>query len=95
MLTVTQNAKRLLKEVLLDHIDDPEVGLRLSPEPFGKLGLVLSRENHGDQVVRHEGVKVLLVAPEVNALLDNATLDVQDSPDGPVFSFSLSEGDRT
>jgi Fe-S cluster assembly iron-binding protein IscA len=94
MLTVSEKAKQHLKEMLLEHTDDPEVGLRLSPGPSGQLGLALSREESGDQVIMHEGAKVLLVASEMNALLDNATLDVQDSLDGPAFSFSLFERGR-
>jgi Fe-S cluster assembly iron-binding protein IscA len=94
MLTVSERAKQHLKTMLMEHTDDPEVGLRLSPGSSEQLGLALSREEPGDQVVMHEGAKVLLVAPEMNTLLDNATLDVQDSPDGPAFSFSLFESNR-
>lgn len=83
MLTVTENAKQLLKETLLAHTDDPESGLRLTLDPPGRLGLVLSTEGYGDQVVEHEGAKVLLVAPELAPVVDGITLDVQDTADGP------------
>lgn len=82
MLTVTEGAKQLLKETLLAHTDDPEVGIRLSVKPPGQFGIVLDKEAEGDQVVEHEGVKVLLVASELGALLDGKTLEVQDTPDG-------------
>jgi Fe-S cluster assembly iron-binding protein IscA len=83
MLAVTENAKQLLMETLLAHTDDPEIGLRLVLEPPGRLGLVLSKECYGDQVVEYEGAKVLLVAPELETLVDETILDAQDTPDGP------------
>ena len=83
MLTVTESAKQLLKEILLDQADDPEMGLRLSVRPPGHFGVSLDREAEGDQVVEHEGAKVLLVAPEIAPLLDGKTFDVQDTAEGP------------
>jgi hypothetical protein len=44
---------------------------------------VLSKECYGDQVVEYEGAKVLLVAPELETLVDETILDAQDTPDGP------------
>jgi Fe-S cluster assembly iron-binding protein IscA len=83
MLTVTESAKQLLKETLQAHTDDTEMGLRLVSGPPGQLGLVLGREGYGDQIVEHEGAKVLLVAPELAPVVDGITLDVQDTADGP------------
>jgi len=86
MLTVTENAKQYLKDTLLAHTDDTEMSLRLESLvswPAGQLGLVLDREGYGDQIVEHEGAKVLLVAPELAPLVDGTTLDVQDTAGGP------------
>ena len=83
MLTVTESAKQLPKETILAHSDDPEAGLRLSMKPPGQLGIMLDSEAEGDQVVEHEGAKVLLVASELAPVIDGVTLDVQDTPDGP------------
>lgn len=88
MLTVTESAKQLLKETLLAHTDDPEIGLRLSLKAPGQLGIVLDREAEGDQVVEHEGAKVLLVASGLVPVVDGVTLDVQDTPDGPKLAVS-------
>jgi len=88
MLTVTDSAKQLLKETLSAHTDDPEIGLRLELKPPGQLGIVLDREAEGDQVVEHEGTKVLLVAPELAPAVDGITLDVQDTADGPKLVVS-------
>ena len=83
MLTVTEGAKQILKEKLLANTDDREVSLRLLMKPPGQLGLVLDRESPTDNIIEHEGLKLLLVEPEVVGLLEGATLDVQDTPDGP------------
>lgn len=83
MLTVTESAKGLLKEILMAHSDAPEMGVRLVLEPPGELGLVLGKEEPGDQVVEHQGSKVLLVASELASRLDEITLDVEDTADGP------------
>lgn len=88
MLTVTESAKQLLKETLLAHSDDPEAGLRLSITPPGQFGIVLDSEAEGDQVVEHEGAKVLLVAPELAPVVEGITLDVQDTADGPKLVVS-------
>ena len=88
MLTVTESAKELLKDKLVAHTDDPEIGLRLELEPPGQLGIVLDREAEGDQVVEHEGAKVLLVASELAPAVDGITLDVQDTADGPQLVVS-------
>ena len=83
MLTVTEGANQLLKGILTTHSDDPEMGVRLASDPQGQLGLVLGKEEPGDQVVEHQGVKALLVASELAPSLEEVTLDVQDTDDGP------------
>jgi len=83
MLTVTDIAKQHLKATLLAHTDDPEIGLRLELKPPGQLGLVLDREVEGDQIVEHEGSKVLLVRDELAPFVDGITLDVRETADGP------------
>lgn len=93
MLTVTESAKQLLKETLQAHTDDPEVGLRLSPGEPGQLGIVLDREAEGDQVVEHEGAKVLLVASELAPAVDGVTLDIQETTDGPKLAVSQEKQD--
>lgn len=84
MLTVTEGAKRNLKEILLTSTNDKKVGLRLSMKPRGQLGLmlVLDKETPGDYVVKHEGLKVLLVKEELLPLVDGVTIGIQDTPDG-------------
>ena len=88
MLTVTESAKQLLKETLREHSEDPETGIRLSVKEGGQFGIVLDSESEGDQVVEHEGAKVLLVAPELATALEGNTLDVQDTEEGPKLFLS-------
>ena len=83
MLTVTEGAKQLLKGILTAHSDDPEMGVRLALDPQGQLGLVLGEEQPGDHVVEHQESKVLLVASELAPTLEEVTLDVEDTADGP------------
>lgn len=92
MLTVTENAKQLLKETLREHSEDPEIGIRLSVKEGGQFGIVLDRESEGDQVVEHDGDKVLLVTPGLSTILDGKTLDVQDTEEGQ--KLFLSKGNQ-
>ena len=91
MLTVTESAKQHLKETLLAYSDYPEAGLRLSLKPPGQLGIVLDREAEGDQVVEHEGAKVLLVPSDLAPVVDGKTLDVEDTAEGPRLVISSEQ----
>jgi len=88
MLTVTEEAKKELKEKLLANTDDPELALRLKGGPGGQLGLVLDREAPGDYVVEHEEAKVLLIGEELADVVEGVTLDVQDTPEGSKLVIS-------
>ena len=83
MLTVTEEAKQILKEKLLANTDDPELILRLKGEPGGQLGLVLDREAPGDYVVEQEEARVLLIGKELTDVVDELTLGTEDTPEGP------------
>lgn len=77
MIHVTERAKEaLLDKKLSKNIVDPDVGLRLASGPGGRLGLVAGRKKAGDEVVRHRDSTVLLVDPEISALvLTGRTID--------------------
>ena len=85
MLNVTESAKQLLNERLREYSDDPETCIRLSVKEGGQLGIILDTESEGDQVVEHEGVKVLLVSPELATTLEGSKLDVQDTAEGQIL----------
>ena len=60
MLAVTERAKEELKRMLSAKADNPQAGLRLTPSSPNKFALGIDTEMSGDQVVMHEGLKVLL-----------------------------------
>jgi Fe-S cluster assembly iron-binding protein IscA len=95
MLAVTDSAKQELKKKLLASTDDPEVSLRLELKPPGQLGLVLGKEAEGDQVIKHEGTKVLLVAAELASAVEGITLDVQDTSGGPKLVATKEKQDNS
>jgi Fe-S cluster assembly iron-binding protein IscA len=82
MLAVTENAKQELKRLLLARTEDPDISLRLEGEP-GQFKIKLDSEVAGDQVLEYEGAKVLLLEPALAFLLEDANIDVQDTPEGP------------
>jgi Fe-S cluster assembly iron-binding protein IscA len=88
MLTVTESAKQLLKEMGRAHSGNPEACLRLSVDSGGQFGLTLDSESEGDQVVDHEGAKILVVTPGLATALEGNTLDVQDTAEGPKLVIS-------
>jgi Fe-S cluster assembly iron-binding protein IscA len=92
VLIVTENAKELLKETLREYSEDPETGIRLSVKEEGRFGILLDSESEGDQVIEHEGNKVLLVAPGLATVLEGSKLDVQNTEEGP--KLFISKGDQ-
>lgn len=81
MISVTENAKRVLKTMLMAKEADPEKGLRLLPSSKGEFVLALDTELAGDQVVEYEGSKVLLVGIEYFKLLNGKIVDCRDTED--------------
>lgn len=88
MVTVTESAKQQLGIMLLSVGASPELGLRLTATGPGQFGLAPDREKGGDQVVEHEGSKVLLVDEEVSEALEGVTIDCVETAQGPRLVFS-------
>jgi len=90
MLTVTALAGEKLKEAIQAQMADPEVAIRLVPSPSmpDRLELTLDKEQVGDQVVESEGVKVLLLGPEVAPALEGMVIDCEETPEGVRFTIS-------
>jgi len=86
-MEVTEAAKKMLKEKLAANTDETDVCIRLKANSEGKFSLVLSREAEGDTVVEHEDKKLLLVAQELAARLENATIDVEETKEGRKLSI--------
>jgi Fe-S cluster assembly iron-binding protein IscA len=82
MIAVTERAKEELKRLRSDKVDHPQAVLRLVSSDQG-LGLGVDVEMPGDQVVEHEGTKVLVVEEKLAGMLDGITLDVDETTEGP------------
>jgi Fe-S cluster assembly iron-binding protein IscA len=90
VLTVTTTAKEKFREALQTATTDPEVAMRitLSPSKPNRLSLVLDKEKEGDQVVRtEEGRKVLLVGADLGPALDEVVIDYKETTEGTGFTI--------
>jgi Fe-S cluster assembly iron-binding protein IscA len=93
MLAVTERAKQELKKILATHVDYPMAGLRLRRFESDRFALSIDVEEPGDQVVKHEGVKVLLVEKELASALQGTIIDIEDTPEGPrLTAFEEPQG---
>jgi len=83
MIQVSEKAKIELRRMLAEKVDNPLAGIRLvrGTAP-GFYGLAVDIEMPGDQVVMHNGYKVLLADKELSEHLDGATIDVQETEEG-------------
>jgi Fe-S cluster assembly iron-binding protein IscA len=88
MIGVTERAKQELKNILTANVDNPQATLRLTAGDQGQLGLGIDIEQLGDQIVEHEGSKVLVVEEALATALEGVTLDVQDTDEGPKLVVS-------
>ncbi len=90
MLTVTITAKEKFREALQTATADPEVAMRitLSSSKPNRLSLVLDKEKEGDQVVRtEEGRKVLLIGADLGTALDEMVIDYKETTEGIGFTI--------
>ncbi len=85
MVMVTEEAKKVLKTILVASEAEPDEGFRLLPTPDGKFALSVGAELSGDQVVEHEGSRVLMVGIEYLRTLEGKTVDCQYTNGEPVL----------
>jgi Fe-S cluster assembly iron-binding protein IscA len=91
MLTVTITAKEKFEEALRSRATDPESAVRiiLSPSKPNRLELVLDKEKEGDQVVRTEkGRKILLIGADLMLALEETVVDYKETTEGTGFTIS-------
>jgi len=89
MITVTESAKQTLRKVLASTgVEDPEMGLRMNILGLGEYNLVPDAEREGDQVVEHEGRKVLLIGDKISQALDGRTIDCDETAREPRLVIS-------
>lgn len=83
MIGITERAKEVLLRLKLSApIDDPEIGIRLASGEEGRLELFPDTYRAGDQVLEHQGAKLLLVDQKVFDALAGATIDCQPTGEG-------------
>ncbi len=90
MLTVTATAKDKFKEALEAQTKNPEIAIRVVPSSSNpkQLELVLDKEKEGDQVVRTEGdKKVLLIGADLVSELEKTVIDYKETPKGKRFTI--------
>jgi hypothetical protein len=85
MVSVTEHAKEVLRNLLIDMEADPDEGLRLLPNSNGEFVLALDNQLWGDEVIEHQGSKVLLIGIEYNRFLNGKTVDCEKTEDGEVL----------
>lgn len=86
MLTVTDNAGKHMANLLENANAPDEASLRFVVDG-DSLGLTIDQPQDGDQTFEHDGRTVLLLDEKVGQLLDERTLDVQDTDDGARLSL--------
>lgn len=89
-MDITETAKAKLANMLLGRAGTKE-GFRLVRSDSGEMGLIIDRQSPDDLVVEYQGVKVLLVNPDIAASLWGATLDVQYKYSSPTLVIKTME----
>lgn len=77
-LVISKPARAALKELLQMTRRKPNQVIRLVSDSQGD-GLVLGKKSDGDQVIRHDGLTILVVDPILSEKLSDRTLDVRPS----------------
>jgi Fe-S cluster assembly iron-binding protein IscA len=83
MIEITDNAKDELYRLLTSKVDWPGALLRLIDRGKGTLGLGIDIQKPDDLVINYEGKRLMLVDNGLAATLNDITLDVDMTPDGP------------
>ncbi len=86
MLTVTEAASAHLAQMLADAEAPNDVAIRIVVREGG-LVLALDSANTEDATFDHEERTVLVLDTEVSELLQEKTLDVQDTEEGPQLAI--------
>jgi Fe-S cluster assembly iron-binding protein IscA len=90
VLEVTDRAASLLREIQTAQEETAKVLRLLSKDDQFELTFDMPQEE--DQVFQSEGTNVLAVAPEVADVLADATIDAQDTPEGPRLTLASRPG---
>ncbi len=92
MLNVTARAKETLAQMKASaNVNDPEIGLRLEAESAGGFGLFPDRQKPGDQIVEHDGSKVLLIDDRLAEALTDARIDCKTTGENTQLVIGRAE----
>ncbi|GAA4203507.1 hypothetical protein GCM10022252_61210 [Streptosporangium oxazolinicum] len=92
MLTLTDTAAQVIRDLSSQVTDSPDTGVRISSQSDGTGSLVLSIAEHpesADKVVESEGARIFL-DPQVVDMLDDKSLDADVDERGGV-AFLVTE----
>jgi len=87
MLTVTDEAKVFLKNLIDENNIPEEATIRLTPTAQG-LGLAPDKTSDEDTTFEHDGRTVLAIAPPIATELDDKSLSIQQTEQGPALSIA-------
>lgn len=93
MLTLTDNAQTLVRDITAQPGLPEGGGLRIAPAAAapGQLQVsIAAAPEPGDQVVDESGARVF-VEPEIAELLGDSTLDAQPGADGPALVLTQAQ----
>ena len=82
MVDVTERARKELKRILTSTVDNSYARLRLVARGQGNLGLGIDIELPGDEVLEHEGSRLLLVEHGLATSLEGVAIDVDETEEG-------------
>jgi len=88
MITVTDDAKVELKNILISNSQDSDDGLRILIDTSGKPSIMIDKEQAGDEVVEHDGHKILIAQKELSSILDGYIVDCWDTENGKQLTIS-------
>lgn len=90
MLTVTDKAATYLRESLSNKQEGTPDALRIVYSESDGYQLTLDNPKDGDQLFEQDGQSFLVVDSHVGEALSDATLDVQESPQGASLMLTAS-----
>jgi len=83
MLRVTERAAQQLKKMLEEKAENKDDCLRLITQDGENFMIGVGKSKEGDHIVNYDNKRVLIVDGLLAAHLNNVTVGVKDTPEGP------------
>lgn len=87
MLTLTESAGAHLSQMLTEAEAPDDVAVRIAIDS-NQLVMQLTKYSEDDASLEHDGRTVVVMDPMVSQVLDENTLDVEQTDDGAAFKIS-------